>query len=211
MPRNYERKNVSRAEQTKEALAVLIQQKSNPDRLPKSTKGFPKLLPSWFEHSGFYLRYWLDESERTNDSDLYSMLLQIWLHLNGISWPKGVFKTELKAGRGRPLSDLGFRALHMLRPGCGFEDIAKVLVPEKYATNQKEAIKYIKDLATSAKNAPDHDSALEEALKLGSLLLGIKKSTEENEEADWRSEYSLLLEELGEDLEEESADEQGEK
>jgi hypothetical protein len=199
MPRKNDRKTVPRAEETKKALANLIQHKSNTDGLPKTAKGFISLLPSWFEDSGFHLRYWLAELNKPNDSTLCSMLLQIWLHLNGISLPKGVFKRELNSHRGRPLSDLGFRALVMRRPGFGWRRVTKLLVPDRYAADKAKAVKYIKDLATSAKNAPDHDSALEDALKLGSFLLGIKRSKQEAEkEYYWEILASEVQKELGE-------------
>jgi hypothetical protein len=193
MPRTSQRKSVSRAVETKQALAELEKQAGS-DGLPKpSPDSFAKASPPWLPDSATNLAVWLKNLASAGDDLTYSMLLQIWLHLNGVPLPKGVFKTELKSpGRGRPLADLGFRALLLYRRNTfGWRKVAQRLVPDRYEANPDQAVKYIKDLAASAHDAPDHYSDLEEALKIGSSLLGITKLREEAEEEYRRLEDSL--------------------
>jgi hypothetical protein len=193
MPRKYSRKTTLRTEEASKALASLIKYKADSDGLPKSKPGlFREAQPPWLEQSTSNLGEWLSELETENDSFTFSMLLQVWLHLNGITCPKSVFAVQLTSRRGRPLSDIGFRAKWLHDHGLGWHKIAKRLVKERCENNADDAAKYVKDLATSAANAPNHEGAFEKAIDSGSFLLGIKKVKEQVEEAYRELEASEL-------------------
>jgi hypothetical protein len=84
---------------------------------------------------------WLDEFASRQDSHNFSKLLQVWLRLNDIVWPKDVFEKDiLSPGRGRPLSDLGFKAL-LLSNKLSWRQVAERLVPERLKKDPREAAK----------------------------------------------------------------------
>lgn len=179
MPRNYVRKSIAAGKT--DSLADLLKRSDGQGR-PKRIQ-FAQPAPSHLRRSFTNLAMWLDELAKVGESGQYSMLLQVWLHLNGFVWPKGVFKTDLTSpGQGRPRSDLGMRAFLMHKPRIvGWMKVAKALVPEKYTVNPNQAADYIRDLANTAAKAVDRASPLESALRSGRLLLGIEAPKEDLE------------------------------
>jgi len=180
MPRRYKRKDTA-ARKIEDSLADLLNRSDGQGR-PKRFQ-FAQPAPPHLQRSFTHLAMWLDELAKTADSSRYSMLLQVWLHLNGFVWPKSVFKMDLTSpGRGRRRSDLGAQALLMHKPRVvGWMKVAKALVPEKYGVNPDQAADYIRDLANTAAKAVDRASQLESALRSGRALLGIEAPKEDLE------------------------------
>ena len=193
MPRNYTRKGVSRAVDAKRVLTELGE-KADADGLPvASGDGFVLAWSPWLLDSAKNLGTWLSEVE--HDGFTYSILLQVWLHLNGLSVPPGVFKNDLRSkGRGRPLSDIGWQAYWLYAQLKSWEKVAQRLAPKKYAVDPNDAAKYVKELARNTRNAPDYDGELDDAVNLGAALLGITKLKQQAED-----EYGQLQDELRED------------
>lgn len=180
MPRRYERKDTA-ARKIEDSLADLFNRSDGhgrPKKIQFAQPGSPHLRRS-FTH----LAMWLDELAKTDESGRYSTLLQVWLHLNGFVWPKGVFKTDLTSpGQGRPRSDIGIRAHLMHKAGViGWGTVAKKLVPGRYRKDPNQAKDYIRDLAKTAARAAVQASPLESALHCGRVLLGIEPPKEDLE------------------------------
>jgi hypothetical protein len=113
----------------------------------------PLLTPETAQNRITRLVYVLNEFAQESPR-AYSFLLQSWLSMLGISWPKGVFKYDYSVSeRGRqPRTDSGIRAskLRALKrlPSA---TIAQKLLPEQYKQNRKEAIKCVRDAALAVK------------------------------------------------------------
>ena len=87
----------------------------------------------------------------------YSFILQSWLALLGIRYPRGVFKHDYSVPeRGRRTTDLGVRALRSRRHGffrprhVSWWQTAQELLPEDHRRNPQEATKRVKRAAQSA-------------------------------------------------------------
>jgi hypothetical protein len=165
MPRNYKR--MSTTEDTLAAFLKFAVSSGLPNNrlVPASMHDTRATVTNLF--------MWLDEFASKNDSLNFSKLLQVWLRLNDIVWPKDVFEKDLLSpGRGRPLSDLGFRAL-LLSNKLSWRQVAERLVPERFKKDPREAAKYVKDLAKTASRAPAPERQLEAILQSGRTLLGM--------------------------------------
>lgn len=157
--RNHQRKTQPRVEEAAIHLMEVMKQESDEDGMPKTApKPFPVANQQFLEGSTVKLFMWLDHFEKNGDSLGYSALLQLWLSINTSGPMKDVFKRDLDCqGPGRPPSPLGEIALQMYdRNKFGWRRIAQQLVPDRYAADADNAIKYVKDLAETARNARKH-------------------------------------------------------
>jgi len=84
----------------------------------------------------------------------FSLLLQNWLSLLGIGWPKGVFKYDYSVPeRGRSSqTELGGEALRLLERGHQWPAIAKKLAPELYKRRRKQALRQVRDASSAVDN-----------------------------------------------------------
>jgi hypothetical protein len=82
----------------------------------------------------------------------FSLLLQAWLSMLGILWPKGVFRHDYSLPeRGpRPHFELGCLAGRLASQGLSWRAVAKTLVPDLFRENGKEAARRVKRAAMAA-------------------------------------------------------------
>ncbi|MDA1313974.1 MAG: hypothetical protein O2968_11610 [Acidobacteria bacterium] len=139
--------------------------KSTPDRnlapnLRKAKDGVtqfgerhPELLPDLdllkgnADGSLASLKRLLAVAAEDDDKIVYSFLLQIWLLVQGIVAPQGIFNFEpSKRGRGRPRGRLGVKAYQSMldNPTLSYGQIAQKVLPDEYLKDREKAAKRVR-------------------------------------------------------------------